>query len=517
MDQRDSACERLGDLAASVAPDDDRLPDARTWARIGRQLDRRPSWRSPRRLVPVLALCMAFAVGGGWLVARRPLGYRVQGCQQVPDGAVCPSAGSVAFADGTRIALDPGARLRIMPLARGAELFLDDGAASLAVVHRTRARWTVAAGPFRIEVTGTRFSVDWSRSRQVLDVAVREGEVHVTGGTLVHAAVLRAGQSLRADLHPQAATQEQVAVPLPAPVASPTSSAPSGTATSLGAHPSTARAPNGARPSRRWAEATPDAASAGRGAAPSASAQRSQARALATRAGDRSQARLSPASADVPSHAAPAATTSWPSTGSLGVSASEAARQAQPVANRVVLGSDGRLDGGMTGHTWLARGEGTTLSAPASQEDHLGLRPDADGLCTSGTVAGLSCVNENIPSARCNWDRNWGVAIGLDVRADGEAWGDQAARSIAVEFHGRSSNYRLNAHKRGDPPPKVYCIDNYKSGRRVTPSMFKSRCWSGEGDTLPDFKSVDQFNLQFPSGMDYVAFHYCISGIRVER
>jgi hypothetical protein len=132
-------------------------------------------------------------------------------------------------------------------------------------------------------------------------------------------------------------------------------------------------------------------------------------------------------------------------------------------------------------------------------------------------VAGLRCVNENVPQARCNWDRNWGVAIGFTVKATDAAWGDDAAKAIAIEFHGRSASYRLNAHRKGEPLEKIYCVENYKSGQRVTPSMFKSRCWDNAGAPLPDFKNVDLFNLQFPSGMQYVAFRYCVSGIHVER
>lgn len=212
-----------------------------------------------------------------------------------------------------------------------------------------------------------------------------------------------------------------------------------------------------------------------------------------------------------------AAHRSWASAQSLGVPSPEPPPSQRPATNQILLGSDGRLLGPMTGRTWLARGEGTKLSSPVldEDEDRTRLTPQRDGLCASGTVAGLACVNLTRP--RCNWDRNWGVVIGFDVRADGLAWGDDAASAVAVDFHGRSSSYRLTAHRKGDSPRKNYCIDNYKSGQMVTPSMFKSRCWDDAGDALPDFKSVDQFGLQFLSGMEYVGFHYCISGIRIDR
>jgi hypothetical protein len=115
----------------------------------------------------------------------------------------------------------------------------------------------------------------------------------------------------------------------------------------------------------------------------------------------------------------------------------------------------------------------------------------------------------------CNWARNWGVAISWNTRADNKPWGSEVASAIAVEFRGRSSSYRLNAHRKDDPPEKMYCIENYKSGQVVRPSMFTSKCWSGTGAPLPDFAEVDLFNLQFASGMNYVAFRYCITGITV--
>jgi hypothetical protein len=189
------------------------------------------------------------------------------------------------------------------------------------------------------------------------------------------------------------------------------------------------------------------------------------------------------------------------------------AAELKPASTRVVLGATGYLANGFSGTTWVASGEGTSFSTPASWEDRVLLRPEAGHLCTSGTVAGLSCVNYGTPQVQCNWDRNWGVTIGWHTRADRKAWGDDAKGAIALEFHGRSANYRLNAHRRGDPEKKMYCIENYKSGQVVRPSMFKSECWFDKGETLVDFQQVDLFNLQFQSGMSYVAFRYCISGI----
>lgn len=532
MDPRDPICERLGDLAATSAPGEERHPDARQWALIDQKLDR-GSWRNLRRLWPAVALSAVAAVGVvAWLVERSPLDYRVHGCRTVQDGARCSTAeGTVTFSDGTHVALDPQTQVRIAPLAfgRGAEIELDDGNATLAVRHRQNARWAVLAGPFRVEVTGTRFSVGWSKMRQDLNVAVTEGEVHVSGGNLEHATVLRPGQTLQAS-----ARTEQP---------SPRAAQPSPQAEQAGPAAQPADQEDGTQPqqprdattrTRAVASTSPKTDTSGDEASRRLGNRRAASTGPTTPRRQSMTALPSQAAAGVREPGTPGRRTVERELEPMfqprfqprfddGTANAWEQRLPNPIApisvpsTRVVIAPDGHLSGAMTGSTWLVRGDGTNLSAPASREAFVRLVPDANGVCGSGTVAGLRCVNENTPNARCNWDTNWGVAIGFNVRADEQAWGQDAPKRIAVEFHGRSTSYRLNAHRKGDPGPKNYCIDDYRSGVLVTPSMFKSRCWAGEGETLPSFDDVNVFNLEFSAGMQYVAFHYCISGIRVER
>lgn len=490
MDPRDPVCERLGALAARAAPGESGRADARQWAAIDARLDRH-AWRRAR-LWPAVALSMAAVGLVAFLVVRRPLGYRVQGCAEISDGASCAGAqGTVSFSDGTQVALDAQTRIHIEPLrfGAGASIALDEGSANLAVVHRAGAHWTVNAGPFRVEVTGTRFRVAWSRAEQAVSVSVTEGEVHVSGGSLGQTAVLRAGQSLHAGLAaepnrglqaPSADSGASGAVAAisktaPAPVA--VSARSAGRRTDAAPRPSSARS----QPERaRVSEAEP-----GRGP------QRSSSLAWFEPRLDDASTRLG---------------------GEIGT---ESERPITPRPSAVSFAPDGTLSGAMTGMTWLARGDGTRLSAPMVHERFVQLRAQSEGLCTSGTVAGLRCVNEDTPKARCNWDTNWGVSIGFRVRDDEQAWGDGAPKRIAIDFHGRQARYRLNVHRKGDPHEKNYCIEAYRSGQAVTPSMFKTRCWEDAGESLADFALVDSFNLQFSSGMEYVAFHYCISAIRV--
>ena len=515
-DKRESAasaeasCQRLGDLAVLAVPADDLAPGAEQWDEIERRLDRRGL--SPRRLWPALAVCaVAVLCAGGWLVARRPLGYRVVDCTLAANGVFATTEnreGAVAFDDGSRMSVEKGARFRLgmLPFGHGAEIHLDDGDARLAVVHRTSARWSVVAGPFRIGVTGTRFGVRWSRRLGRLHVTVLEGEVLVTGGAIPPATHLRAGQTLSADLGVSSfAIADEHGSPAEAP-----RGAATGAAFPVEKIQMDSTGQRGSRP-------PPTTASPRKRSEVVQRVENPVAVGVVPRSDEATPhfalpAPSEPASAE--SSAAPMAPQLLPPS-PFAVAPMEASPTTapKPASVHVSFGEAGQLGHGLTGATWVAGGEGTTFSAPASWDDRAHLRPEAGLLCASGTVAGFSCVNEGTPRILCNWDRNWGVAIGWNTRADGKAWGDEAMGAIAVEFRGRSASYRLSAHLKGDPNERLYCVENYKSGQVVRPSMFKSECWSDKGDTLADFTQVDLFNLQFASGMSYVAFRYCLSGI----
>ena len=484
-------CERLGDLASLSASAETESPGTESWAEIERRLDR--GWRgsSLRRFWPALVVsAMAVLCLGGWLVARRPLGYRVVDCTLAADGifsTTASRAGAIAFDDGSRMSVEKDARFRLgmLPFGHGAEISLDEGEAKLSVVHRTNAHWAVLAGPFRIDVTGTRLGVRWSRHRGRFRVTMLEGEVLVAGGAVPPATHLHAGQTLDADL---VASSFAIASDTLPPAEAPRT----GTAGAVHVVPLEPAKQDLA--GRRSAHLTLPAPSPRKRAQAMASDENPPETAPEPRPGEFVSAPPPPE----PSGHAPVAP----------------ALESKPESLRVVVGETGQLANGFTGTTWVASGEGISFSSPPSWwDERTRLRPEAGLLCTSGTVAGLACVNEGMPTMHCNWDRNWGVVIGWHTRFDQKAWGDDAKRAIAVEFRGRPASYRLNAHLKGDPENRMYCVDNYKSGQVVRPSMFKSECWFDKGETLSDFQGVDLFNLQFPSGLSYVAFRYCIAGI----
>jgi transmembrane sensor len=91
----------------------------------------------------------------------------------------------VRFSDGTILSMASASRARITETsADGATVVLEEGAISAAVVHREASRWHVAAGPFTVLVTGTKFDVRWSSSEQALLLDLHEGAVTVLGPSL---------------------------------------------------------------------------------------------------------------------------------------------------------------------------------------------------------------------------------------------------------------------------------------------------------------------------------------------
>ena len=105
------------------------------------------------------------------------------------------------FSDGTRVSLARGARMSVgAPGPHGARLRVEDGQAHFEVTHRSGADWSVEAGPYRVQVTGTVFDVRWSGDDEAAAVGLRQGSVRVTGPNLAAPVVLVAGQRLVARL-----------------------------------------------------------------------------------------------------------------------------------------------------------------------------------------------------------------------------------------------------------------------------------------------------------------------------
>ena len=103
---------------------------------------------------------------------------------------------AVRFSDGTLVTLAPSAAARVVEVSgHGAALLVERGEATVSVVHKDAlTRWSIAAGPFDVEVTGTLFDVAWEPSLRFFRLRLDEGSVVIQGCGLPRTAV-RAGET----------------------------------------------------------------------------------------------------------------------------------------------------------------------------------------------------------------------------------------------------------------------------------------------------------------------------------
>lgn len=155
---------------------------------------------------------LSYVVDGAAMVA----GDLIEAPSQVARGQADSNARAndvqVRFSDGSVVTLDLGARLQIPRRhARGAEVRLNGGRALFAIEHRAGTHWQVDAGPFAIDVTGTRFSAAWDEPRQQLEVRLEAGSVVVRGGAAGPGVTLRPGDVLVASARDQRVTVQRPA------------------------------------------------------------------------------------------------------------------------------------------------------------------------------------------------------------------------------------------------------------------------------------------------------------------
>jgi TolA-binding protein len=138
-------------------------------------------WGTPRDLAYVIGPGATPAKPGLWMSAPASEALKIQ------------------FSDGTHASLWPGARGRVTRLSpRGADLVVEQGRVSLAVVHHAESHWQVSTGPFAVQVTGTRFDVEWQPEKDRFELELFEGHVRVTGCALGEGQELSAGQRIEA-------------------------------------------------------------------------------------------------------------------------------------------------------------------------------------------------------------------------------------------------------------------------------------------------------------------------------
>jgi FecR protein len=211
----------------------------RSFVPLAARMARRQARQRTTRIAFAGASCLLVAFAA-WLAPRpgdRPhaaLTYTLNGAPPPHGGYIAPSTGEpvLSFSDGTRVALEPTARGRVVEIGRhGARIALDEGKAHVEVAHLPGADWRFEAGPFVINVHGTKFSFGWSARQSRLDVQMENGVVSVSGPLSGGEIFLRAGQTLSVSLNDEGApavspTVGQVGSPAPPSSPAPTLAPP---------------------------------------------------------------------------------------------------------------------------------------------------------------------------------------------------------------------------------------------------------------------------------------------------
>src|SRR5882724_4123046 len=123
-------------------------------------------------------------------------------------GALLLSRGTdpmpVRFSDGSSLSMAAASLARVTETSpHGATVVLEGGSLRVAVIHRDATRWHVAAGPFTVMVTGTKFDVRWNAAEQTLALDLQEGSVTVLGPSLDPTGRrVSPGESLRVSVAP---------------------------------------------------------------------------------------------------------------------------------------------------------------------------------------------------------------------------------------------------------------------------------------------------------------------------
>jgi TolA-binding protein len=199
------------DQALAERPDE--LARARAGA-VAAFEKRRPA---PRRFA-LAAGVMVLAAAAAIMVVSRPwnepaIEYRVGLEREAGGVGRWLSSGDATlglhFSEGSEITLSPETDAQVVALrAEGAEVRLDRGRAEVSVHHDEGTEWTLASGPFRVEVVGTRFSVAWDPSDAVFELQMQEGAVELTGPVL-ESRTVRGGESIRVRLRDGRAEVEE--------------------------------------------------------------------------------------------------------------------------------------------------------------------------------------------------------------------------------------------------------------------------------------------------------------------
>ena len=114
---------------------------------------------------------------------------------EAPDSSPVP----VHFSEGSSFLLQGGGRARVLATeGRGARVLIDSGDMDVAIAHPNfrAGRWSFEAGPFHVQVTGTRFHVGWHPANQRFALATTEGRVVVSATCMAEPRAVAAGENI---------------------------------------------------------------------------------------------------------------------------------------------------------------------------------------------------------------------------------------------------------------------------------------------------------------------------------
>lgn len=190
---------------------------------MGRRSSHRPGWLFAAALTAAAAAaCLLLVWSGGLRDDTVRVTFRGSPVTESAAVETKPAeAQPLAFSEGSEVTLASATQAELSRLTpKTADLRLKQGRLLANIRKNTGLTWTIAVGPYSVRVVGTRFSVDWDRDQQHLQVAVREGRVRVFGGDLPGDGVaLDAGSRL--DRRYGVVRSEPAPKPDPAPVSTP--------------------------------------------------------------------------------------------------------------------------------------------------------------------------------------------------------------------------------------------------------------------------------------------------------
>jgi TolA-binding protein len=200
---------KLDGLLRHVAEEQDAWRAANPLAERLASRFRRPAPR-PRRRAPVwLALAAALSSVALFVAVRSvhqrgTLSVRVGGSAEAPllgTWLGAPDSGSLPldFSDGSRFELTAKSKARVVELSgSNARVELASGSLRVHVVPGGSAEWHIAAGPFGVRITGTRFLVSYVPGEDAFELSLDEGQVELSGCVFGVGRKLTAGQRVRA-------------------------------------------------------------------------------------------------------------------------------------------------------------------------------------------------------------------------------------------------------------------------------------------------------------------------------